>query len=485
MNICKHDEYCGGCIYQGVPYEEQLKIKENQVIQLLKDKDAQVLKMDGIEGCPGAYRYRNKMEYTFGDLVKDGPMTLGMHKKGNYMSIITVDECQLVDQDFNRILSYTLKFAEKREYKFYHKKSHRGLLRNLIVRKGVRTGQLLVNIVTSSQEDFDEDGFVSGLLALELDNEVVGVLRTFNDRLADAVVCDSLKTLWGRDYYMENLLGLSFKVSAFSFFQTNIEAVERLYAEALNLAGCLTGKNVFDLYCGTGTISQIMALKAKSVLGIELVPEAVAAATENARLNGLDNCRFIAGDVFEVLKTVEEKPDVIVVDPPRVGIQTKALGKILEYGVEQIVYVSCNPKTLADNIKFMEGYGYQCQYLKPYDNFPFTKHVETVCLLTREKSVKSYAYVDITPSELGMGGKVKKPTYKQIQAYVLETHGLKVSPLYIANVKDEFGLEKQFSYEEAGMSAKKRPNCPSEKRAAIIDALIHFGMLDEDARETE
>ena len=382
MNICKHDEYCGGCIYQGVPYEEQLKIKEKQVIQLLKDKDAQVLKMDGIEGCPGAYRYRNKMEYTFGDLVKDGPMTLGMHKKGNYMSIITVDECQLVDQDFNRILSYTLNFAERREYKFYHKKSHRGLLRNLIVRKGVRTGQLLVNIVTSSQEDFDEDGFVSGLLALELDNEVVGVLRTFNDRLADAVVCDSLKTLWGRDYYMENLLGLSFKVSAFSFFQTNIEAVERLYAEALNLAGCLTGKNVFDLYCGTGTISQIMALKAKSVLGIELVPEAVAAATENARLNGLDNCRFIAGDVFEVLKTVEEKPDVIVVDPPRVGIQTKALGKILEYGVEQIVYVSCNPKTLADNIKFMEGYGYQCQYLKPYDNFPFTKHVESIVLLS-------------------------------------------------------------------------------------------------------
>lgn len=478
MNICKHDEYCGGCIYQGVPYEEQLKIKENQVIQLLKDKDAQVLKMDGIEGCPGAYRYRNKMEYTFGDLVKDGPMTLGMHKKGNYMSIITVDECQLVDQDFNRILSYTLKFAEKREYKFYHKKSHKGLLRNLIVRKGVRTGQLLVNIVTSSQEDFDEDGFVSGLLALELDNEVVGVLRTFNDRLADAVVCDSLKILWGRDYYMENLLGLSFKVSAFSFFQTNIEAVERLYAEALNLAGCLTGKNVFDLYCGTGTISQIMALKAKSVLGIELVPEAVAAATENARLNGLDNCRFIAGDVFEVLKTVEEKPDVIVVDPPRVGIQTKALGKILEYGVEQIVYVSCNPKTLADNIKFMEGYGYQCQYLKPYDNFPFTKHVETVALLTREKSVKSYAYVNISPSELGMGGKVKKPTYKQIKEYVLKTHGLKVSSLYIANLKDELGLDKQFSYEEAEMSAEKRPKCPPEKREAILDAFRHFGMID-------
>lgn len=485
MNVCKHDAFCGGCIYQGTTYQEQLKTKENQVLNLLEEKGISPEKIDRIKGAPHQYRYRNKMEYTFGDMVKDGPMTLGMHKKGNFMSIITVDECQLVDEDFNRILSYTLAFAEDRGYKFYHKKTHKGLLRNLIIRKGVRTGQLLVNIVTSSQEHFDEDGFVKGLLALQLDNEIAGVLRTLNDNLADAVVCDSIKLLWGQDYYTEKLLGLSFKVSAFSFFQTNVEAVERLYSEALALIDRLEGKTVFDLYCGTGTISQIMALKAKNVIGIELVEEAVAAAKENARLNGLDNCHFIAGDVFKVLSDMEEKPDVIVVDPPRAGIQSKALDKILDYGVSQIVYISCNPKTMADNIKYMEYYGYRCVYLKPFDNFPFTKHVETVCLLTREKSVKSYAYVDITPSELGMGGKVKKPTYKQIQAYVLETHGLKVSPLYIANVKDEFGLEKQFSYEEAGMSAKKRPNCPSEKRAAIIDALIHFGMLDEDARETE
>lgn len=485
MNVCKHDDFCGGCIYQGATYQEQLKTKENQVLSLLEEKGISPEKIDRIEGAPHQYRYRNKMEYTFGDMVKNGPMTLGMHKKGNFMSIITVNECQLVDEDFNRILSYTLAFAEDRGYKFYHKKIHKGLLRNLIIRKGARTGQLLVNIVTSSQEHFDEEGFVKGLLELQLENEIAGVLRTLNDNLADAVVCDSIKLLWGQDYYTEKLLGLSFKVSAFSFFQTNVEAVERLYSEALALIDRLEGKTVFDLYCGTGTISQIMALKAKNVIGIELVEEAVAAAKENARLNGLDNCHFIAGDVFKVLSDMEEKPDVIVVDPPRAGIQSKALDKILDYGVSQIVYISCNPKTMADNIKYMEYYGYRCVYLKPFDNFPFTKHVETVCLLTREKSVKSYAYVDITPSELGMGGKVKKPTYKQIQAYVLETHGLKVSPLYIANVKDEFGLEKQFSYEEAGMSAKKRPNCPSEKRAAIIDALIHFGMLDEDARETE
>ncbi len=386
MEICKHDEFCGGCIYQQHNYEEQLKIKENEVLALLEKKEVTVEKIDEIEGCPAQYRYRNKMEYTFGDLVKDGEMTLGMHKKGNFMSIITVDECQLVDEDFNKVLRFTLDFANERGYKHYHKRSHKGLLRNLIVRKGMRTGELLVNIVTSSEEGFDEEAFVAGLQSLELNNKLVGVLRTFNDQLADAVVCDSLKTLWGRDYYMEKLLGLDFKVSAFSFFQTNVEAVERLYTEALDLIDGLEGKSVFDLYCGTGTISQIMALKAKEVLGIELVAEAVEAAKENAKLNGLDGkCKFIAGDVFEVLKTVEEKPDVIVVDPPRVGIQPKALDKILEYGVKQIVYVSCNPKTLADNIKYMDYYGYKCKYLKPFDNFPFTKHIEAVALLVKER----------------------------------------------------------------------------------------------------
>lgn len=384
MNVCKHDEFCGGCIYQQHAYEEQLKIKENEVLALLEKKDVHPEFIDKIEGCPSQYGYRNKMEYTFGDLVKDGEMTLGMHKKGNFMSIITVDQCQLVDDDFNKILRFTLDFANERGYKFYHKRSHKGLMRNLIVRKGMRTEELLVNIVTTSEEGFDEEAFVRGLQALDLNNKLVGVLRAFNDQLADAVVCDSLKTLWGRDYYMEKLLGLDFKVSAFSFFQTNVEAVERLYTEAIDLIDDLDGKSVFDLFCGTGTISQIMALKAKEVLGIELVAEAVEAAKENAKLNGLENCDFLAGDVFEVLKTVEKKPDVIVVDPPRVGIQPKALDKILEYGVKQIVYVSCNPKTLADNLKYMEYYGYKCKYLKPFDNFPFTKHIECIALLSRK-----------------------------------------------------------------------------------------------------
>ena len=383
MEVCKHNEFCGGCIYQQYDYEEQLRIKEKEVMELLCRKEVIPDTVGSIQGSPRQYRYRNKMEYTFGDLIKDGEITLGMHKKGNFMSIITVDECQLVDEDFNKILRFTLDFARERQYRFYHKKTHRGLLRNLIVRKGMRTGELLINLVTSSEEGFDEEAYVRGIKELALENTPVGILRTFNDRLADAVVCDSLKILWGRDYYLERLLGLDFKVSTFSFFQTNVEAVERLYTEALALIDGLEGKTVFDLYCGTGTISQIMALKAKAVVGIELIPEAVEAAKENAGLNGLENCNFIAGDVFEVLKTVETRPDVIVVDPPRVGIQPKALDKILEYGVKQIVYISCNPRTLADNIKYMEYYGYKCRYLKSFDNFPFTKHIEVVVLMSK------------------------------------------------------------------------------------------------------
>ena len=387
FNICQHDEFRGCCIYQGVYYEEQLAVKESEVKKIFEERNIQPDIFDGIEGCPEEqrYRYRNKMEYTFGDFAKDGPICLGMHKKKNFMSIVTVDHCQLVHEDFNKILRFSLDFAVEMGYKHYHKKSHTGLLRHLIVRKGVRTGELLVNIVTSREEGFDEEAYVDGLLKLPLANKIAGILRTFNDNIADKVTCEELKTLWGKDYYMENILGLQFKVSAFSFFQTNVEAVERLYSEALALVDDFAGKSVFDLYCGTGTISQILALKAKEVLGIEIVEEAVEAAKENAKLNGLENCRFIAGDVFEVLKTREEKPDVIVVDPPRVGMSTKAVDKIVSYGVNQIIYVSCNPKTLAVNLQQFVYEGYAVRYAKCFDNFPGTKHTECICLLERKK----------------------------------------------------------------------------------------------------
>lgn len=389
MEICRDSNICGGCVYQGVPYCEQLKNKEGEVRGLLDRKDIRYGSFLDIEPAPQRYRYRNKMEYTFGDMEKNGPTTLGMHKKKHFMSIITVDQCQLVHEDFNMILRGVLGFVTERGYSHYHKKTHKGLMRHLIIRRGVRTGELLVNVVTSSEEGFDEEAFVDMLCSLPLENRLVGVLRTINDRLADAVYCDEMKILHGRDYYMEEILGLKFKVSAFSFFQTNVEAVENLYSYALDLIDDFSDKTVFDLYCGTGTITQTLAKKAANAIGIELVEEAVEAARANANLNGLDNCWFIAGDVFEVLKTVEEKPDVIVVDPPRVGIKPEALDKIIGYGVDQIVYISCNPKSLVENLYYMQYYGYEVVSVKPFDNFPGTKHVETVVLMSKVKEKNS------------------------------------------------------------------------------------------------
>lgn len=385
MDVCRDKNVCGGCVYQGVPYEEQLANKAGEVHSLLAKKEIRYGKISDIEPAPDRYEYRNKMEYTFGDMEKGGMTTLGMHKKKHFMSIVTVDQCQLVHDDFNRVLRGVLDFVIERGYSHYHKKTHKGLMRNLIIRRGVRTGELLVNVVTSSEEGFDEAGFVKMLQALPLKHTLVGVLRTINDRLADAVYCDELRVLDGRDYYMEEILDLKFKVSVFSFFQTNVAAVENLYSYALDLIDDFQDKTVFDLYCGTGTITQTLAKKARKVIGVELVEEAVESARANARLNSLDNCEFIAGDVFEVLKSVRDKPDVIVVDPPRVGMSPEAMEKIISYGVDQIVYISCNPKTLVENLYYMQYYGYKVVSVKPFDNFPGTKHVEAITLIQKRK----------------------------------------------------------------------------------------------------
>jgi 23S rRNA (uracil1939-C5)-methyltransferase len=382
MEQCKHAEWCGGCTYQGLDYDQQLQIKEAEVRALLLENGIAPRIIAPIVGSPDCYRYRNKMEYTFGDLVKDGPMTLGMHRKGNFMSVVSVENCQLVHEDFNLILGAVLNFC--RSYTKYHKKQHIGLLRNLILRRGVRTGELLINIVTSDEPGFDEDGFVAMLLELPVQSRIVGILRTINKGVSDAVNCDELRTLYGRDYYLETIAGLDFKVSAFSFFQSNVAAVEALYGEALDLIPNLEGKTVFDLFCGTGTITQAMAKKAKSAIGIELVQDAVEAAKENAARNGLTNCTFLAGDVFQVLGSLDAAPDVIVMDPPRMGVSEKALDRIIDYGVEEMVYISCNPKTLVKNLAQLQSRGYLAMYFRSYDNFPFTKHIEAVVHLKRE-----------------------------------------------------------------------------------------------------
>lgn len=391
--MCPVAEHCGGCIYQGVDYAEQYRQKDKAVRRLLDKHDIDEEVYLGMEPAVCTGGYRNKMEYTFGDLEKGGELELGMHYKGRWMSILTTDECQLVPGPFNIILRSVLEFCRSKGYRPYHRKTHEGLLRNLVVRCGVRTGEILVNIVTASDGKaegqnafFDEEGFRDMLLGLDLDMQIVGILRTFNDSLADAVIDEGHKVLYGRDYYNEEILGLRFRVKAFAFFQTNIDAVERLYSDVLEVVPDVSGKTVYDLYCGTGTISQLMASKAKDVYGIDIVEDSIEAARSNTELNGITNCHYICGDVKEKLDEIPEKPDVIVVDPPRVGIHDKAVAMLCRYGIDEIVYVSCNPKTLCINLDSFRANGYEIKSIRAYDNFPMTKHIECVTLLSRENN---------------------------------------------------------------------------------------------------
>lgn len=379
--VCPHFEGCGGCTMLSVDYAKQLEIKEEQVLELFEDAGIRGFEFLGVQGSPDNVGYRNKMEYTFGDEVKGGPLTLGLHKKGRHIDIQTVDGCMLVDSDFNTILKESLAFFQDAELPYYRVVNHEGYLRNLVVRKGIHTDEIMVNIVTSSQCEFDMSKFADMINGLELKGNVVSILHTINDGLADAVQCDEMRILYGVDYLREEILGLKFKISPFSFFQTNTKGAEQLYTIARDFIGDHSNKVVFDLYSGTGSIGQLMAEKAKKVYGIEIIEEAVVAANENAKLNGLDNCEFIAGDVKDTVKSLDVKPDLIIVDPPRPGIHKQAIKDICDFGAKEIVYISCNPKTLVDDLKDFIGYGYMPEKVKCMDMFPNTPHCESVVKL--------------------------------------------------------------------------------------------------------
>ena len=381
-DTCIHFGQCGGCLNQTIAYDKQLELKERQIKKLLDDSNIQGYQWLGIEGSPSIYDYRNKMEFSFGDEQKDGPLTLGMHKKGRYYDIITVDSCLIMDEDFRKILVRVLDFFKSRDTKYYHTGRHEGYLRHLVVRKAHFTGEILINLVTTSQASMDLKELVDEILKLDFKGKVVGILNTINDSLADVVQADAINVLYGRDYIVEELLGLEFKISAFSFFQTNSQGAEKLYSIVRDFVGDAENQVVFDLYCGTGTIGQIVAANAKKVIGIELIEEAVEAAKENAKINKLDNCTFIAGDVKEEVKKLEEKPDIIIIDPPRVGIHPKALKDIISFNANKLIYVSCNPKTLVRDLEVLQEEGYRVEKVKGMDMFPHTNHVESIILMT-------------------------------------------------------------------------------------------------------
>ena len=282
-----------------------------------------------------------------------------------------------------QILSCVLDYFKERGVSYYKKMQHIGYLRHLLLRRGDTTGEILVNLVTTTQEEHDLAPLVEKLLALPVEGKIVGILHILNDSLSDVVQSDETKILYGQDYFYEKIMGLEFKITPFSFFQPNSRGAEVLYSTVREYIGDIHDMTVYDLFSGTGTIAQVLAPVAKQVIGVEIIEEAVEAAKENAERNGLHNCRFIAGDVFKVLDEIEEKPDVIVLDPPRDGIHPKALPKILDYGVENIVYISCKTTSLARDLEMIQARGYRVVKCTAVDQFCQTVHVETIVLLQK------------------------------------------------------------------------------------------------------
>ncbi len=386
---CPHFGDCGGCSYQTMSYENQLKLKEDMVKGILDNAIKGDYQFEGILGSPVQWGYRNKMEFSFGDEFKDGPLALGMHKKNSFHDIVTVDNCKIVDRDYNIILRCVLDYCAKKELPFYHKLHHEGYVRHLLVRRTTKTKELLVALVTTSDEEMEKKADLMSLVeeikALDLSAKLCGVIHIINDGLADVVQSDETRVLYGQEYVYEELLGLKFKISVFSFFQTNSLGAEVLYSKAREYIGETKDKLIFDLYSGTGTIAQILAPVAKKVVGVEIIEEAVEAAKVNASLNNLDNCEFIAGDVLKVIDDLQDKPDLIVLDPPRDGINPKALQKIIDFGVDRMVYISCKPTSLARDLEILQEQGYKVEKACAVDMFPGTVHVETVVLLSQQK----------------------------------------------------------------------------------------------------
>lgn len=369
-----------------LPYEKQLEFKKRYIEELFLAKGF-ACKLSQIHPSPIIEGYRNKMEYSFGDREKGGELNLGLHVPGRYYDIESTTDLEIVDEDFNRIVEELEAYVRRKGYRKYYKKDASGLLRNLILRKGHFTGEILLGISTS-YADFDAEDFVDFVLGIKLKGRIVGILHLKNDSVADVVKQgEDDRLLYGRDYYVENILGLEFKVSFFSFFQTNSPCTEVLYGRVRELVRELKAEKALDLFCGTGTISQVLSKELERLTGIELIEDAVLMAKDNAKINGITNCSYIEGDVFKVLKDGDFygdlSCDLIILDPPRSGVMKKALEKIISLNVDHILYVSCNPRTLAIDYELLHEAGYEIARLEAVDMYPLTKHVECIALMSR------------------------------------------------------------------------------------------------------
>ena len=467
---CPYFPRCGGCTYRHIRYEEELRLKKQRVQDNLSRIGGSDVTVEEILGARDTLRYRNKAQYP---VSKDG--AVGFYRARTH-EVIECEHCLLVKPEADAAAEALREYMQSCRVAGYDEKTGRGLVRHLYVRSNA-AGESLVCVLVNGDKLPKEDRLVT--LLRDACPKCTGIVLGTNTKKGNVILGDRYRTLWGSDRLEDTLCGKTFRLSVPSFYQVNRVQAERLYAKAIEFASLTGQETVLDLYCGAGTITLALSDHAKKVLGAEIVPEAIGDARENAARNGVKNAEFFCGDASDVAKKLARenlRPDVITVDPPRKGLAADVVESIAEMQPGRVVYVSCDSATMARDVKRLADLGYTAQRACAVDMFPRADHIETVCLLSKLQS-KEHIEIEVKMDELDLTAAEKKATYEEIKAYVLEHNGLKVSHLYIAQVKQKYGIIERENYNKPKSENAKQPQCPPEKEKAITEALKHFGMI--------
>ena len=471
---CPQAGACGGCVFWHMDYEEELYAKARRVTDALNRIGGQSLELVPIVPSPRETGYRNKAQYPVA--LVHGKATAGFFRPRTHQ-VLDVGRCRIQGSAADRAKDTVVRWMRDNRVAPYDEKTRQGLVRHIYVRTASVTGQVLVCLVVNGDGIPQEMALVENLLK-NVDN-LGTVVLSIHKKPGNAVLGDRFRTLYGPGYIEDRLCGLSFRLSPRSFYQVNHDQAQQLYEAAVELAALTGTETAVDLYCGTGTISLVLARKAGRVIGVEIIDQAVADARENARRNGLTNAEFRCADASQAAAQLAAegiRPDVIVVDPPRKGLDETGMDAMVQMDPEKIVYISCDPATLARDLKYLTARGYRLTTAWAYDMFPKCAHVETVVLLSK-LNTKQHIEVELNLDELDLTDAEKKATYQEIKDYVLEHSGLKVSSLYIAQVKQKCGIIERENYNKPKSENVKQPQCPPEKEKAIKEALKHFGMV--------
>ena len=467
---CPYFPRCGGCTYRHIRYEEELRLKRQRVQDNLSRIGGSDVTVEEILGARDTLRYRNKAQYP---VSKDG--AVGFYRARTH-EVIECEHCLLVKPEADAAAEALREYMQSCRIAGYDEKTGRGLVRHLYIRSNA-AGESLVCVLVNGDKLPKEDRLVT--LLRDACPKCTGIVLGTNTKKGNVILGDHYRTLWGSDRLEDTLCGKTFRLSVPSFYQVNRVQAERLYAKAIEFAGLTGQETVLDLYCGAGTITLALSDHAKKVLGAEIVPEAIDDARENAARNGVKNAEFFCGDASDVAKKLARenlRPDVVTVDPPRKGLAADVVESIAEMQPGRVVYVSCDSATMARDVKRLADLGYTAQRACAVDMFPRADHIETVCLLSK-LNAKQHIEINLDMDELDLTDAEKKATYQEIKNYVLEHSGLKVSSLYIAQVKQKCGIIERENYNKPKSEGAKQPQCPPDKEKAIKEALTHFGMI--------